>query len=225
MIAARNVIKKYRMGNQIVSALSGVDLEVEPGEIVVVLGTSGSGKTTLLNIAAGLERPTKGELFIDKYKLNQLSERQMTLLRRRYIGFIFQLYNLVPSLTALENAVMPLVFEGVSPKEREKRGKTFLKQLGLGDRLLHRPGELSGGQRQRVAIARALINNPRVIFADEPTGNLDTRTTKEILALLLNIIRENGQTMLMVTHDTEVATYGDRVVEMVDGYITDIYSN
>ncbi len=143
----------------------------------------------------------------------------MAAFRRKYIGFVFQLYNLLPSLTALENAVLPLVFEGVPPREREKRGRELLTQMGLGNRLRHKPGELSGGQRQRVSIARALINNPRIIFADEPTGNLDSKTTEEILELLTTTIREKGQTLLMVTHDTEVAAYGDRIVEMVDGRI------
>jgi putative ABC transport system ATP-binding protein len=219
LIEAQNVIKKYRMGTQVVSVLNNINLKVYPGEIVSILGTSGSGKTTFLNLAAGLERPTKGSIYINDYNLNKISEKRMAAFRRRYIGFVFQLYNLVPSLTALENAVLPLVFEGVPVKEREKRGRELLKQMGLGNRLQHKPAELSGGQRQRVAIARAIINNPRIIFADEPTGNLDSKTTEEILQLLTSTVREKGETLLMVTHDSKVAAYGDRIVEMIDGQI------
>jgi len=221
IITAENLIKKYRLGSQVVSVLNGINLKVYPGEILVILGTSGSGKTTFLNLASGLERPTKGRIIIDGHNLNKISEKNMAAFRRKYIGFVFQLYNLLPSLTALENAILPLIFEGVPPKEREKRGKELLIQLGLGDRLRHKPGELSGGQRQRVSIARALINNPKIIFADEPTGNLDSKTTEEILKLLTATVRQKGQTMLMVTHDPEVAAYGDRIVEMVDGNIID----
>ncbi len=219
IIKAENIIKKYRLGNQVVSVLNGIDLKIYPGEILVILGTSGSGKTTFLNLAAGLERPTRGNIVIEGNNLNKISEKNMAAFRRKYIGFVFQLYNLLPSLTALENVVLPLVFEGIPSREREKRGRDLLKQMGLGDRLRHKPGELSGGQRQRVSIARALINNPRIIFADEPTGNLDSKTTEEILKLLTATVREKGQTLLMVTHDTEVAGYGDRIVEMVDGKI------
>jgi putative ABC transport system ATP-binding protein len=219
IIEAENIIKKYRMGSQIVSVLNNINLKISPGEILTILGTSGSGKTTFLNLAAGLERPTKGNIYIDDHNLNKISEKRMAAFRRKYIGFVFQLYNLVPSLTALENAVLPLVFEGVPTREREKRGRELLKQMGLGNRLRHKPNELSGGQRQRVSIARAMINNPRIIFADEPTGNLDSKTTIEILELLTSTVKEKGQTLVMVTHDIEVADYGDRTVEMVDGEI------
>ena len=219
IIKAVNLIKKYRVGSQVVPVLNNINLNIYPGEILTILGTSGSGKTTFLNLAAGLERPTRGKIMIEGHNLNKISEKNMAAFRRKYIGFVFQLYNLLPSLTALENAVLPLVFEGVPSREREKRGRELLKQMGLGNRLRHKPGELSGGQRQRVSIARALINNPRIIFADEPTGNLDSKTTEEILELLTTTIREKGQTLLMVTHDNEVAAYGDRIVEMVDGRI------
>jgi putative ABC transport system ATP-binding protein len=219
IIEAENIIKKYRMGSQIVSVLNNINLKISPGEILTILGTSGSGKTTFLNLAAGLERPTKGNIYIDGHNLNKISEKRMAAFRRKYIGFVFQLYNLVPSLTALENAVLPLVFEGVPTREREKRGRELLKQMGLGNRLRHKPNELSGGQRQRVSIVRAMINNPRIIFADEPTGNLDSKTTIEILELLTSTVKEKGQTLVMVTHDIEVADYGDRTVEMVDGEI------
>ena len=219
IIKAENIIKKYRMGSQIVPVLNNINLKIPPGEILTILGTSGSGKTTFLNLAAGLERPTKGNIFIDGHNLNKISEKGMAAFRRKYIGFIFQLYNLVPSLTALENAVLPLVFEGIPTREREKRGRELLKQMGLGNRFRHKPNELSGGQQQRVSIVRAMINNPRIIFADEPTGNLDSKTTIEILELLRSTVRKKGQTLVMVTHDIEVAGYGDRTVEMVDGII------
>ncbi len=219
VVKAENIIKRYRLGREVVSVLNGINLNIYPGEVVSILGTSGCGKTTFLNIAAGLERPSKGEISIYDHRLNKVSEKNMAVFRRRYIGFVFQLYNLVPSLTALENAVLPLLFEGVPAREREKRGRELLQQVGLGQRLNHKPGELSGGQRQRVSLARAMINNPRIIFADEPTGNLDSKTTREILELLISTVRERGQTLLMVTHDAEVADYGDRVIEMVDGRI------
>ena len=219
ILQAVNVIKKYRLGNEVVSVLNGITLEMLPGEIVTILGTSGCGKTTFLNIAAGLERPTRGDIMINGHALNKISERKMAVFRRRYIGFVFQLYNLIPSLNALENAILPLVFEGVPAPVREKRGRELLKLMGLGDRLRHKPNELSGGQRQRISLARAMVNNPRVIFADEPTGNLDSQTTGEILQLLISSVRERGQTLLMVTHDREVANHGDRIIEMVDGRI------
>ena len=149
LIKAENIIKKYRMGSHIVSVLNNINLKIYPGEILTILGTSGSGKTTFLNLAAGLERPTKGNIFINGHNLNKISEKRMAAFRRKYIGFVFQLYNLVPSLTALENAVLPLVFEGVPTREREKKGRELLKQMGLGNRLRHKPNELSGGQRQR----------------------------------------------------------------------------
>jgi putative ABC transport system ATP-binding protein len=222
VIEMKNLVKKYRVGSEIVTALAGIDLTVKKGEFLCVLGTSGSGKTTLLNVAAGLERPTKGEIYLNKIPLHSIPEKQMASIRSRYLGFVFQSYNLIPSLTSLENVTLPLIFAKVSKTEREKRGKEILTKLGLGERLLHKPTEMSGGQQQRVSIARALINNPRVIFADEPTGNLDTKTTLEIMNLFVNTIRENGQTLVLVTHDLEIANYADRIIHMIDGKITKI---
>jgi len=219
IIQSIKIIKKYRMGSQIVSVLNGINVNVYPGEIVSILGTSGCGKTTFLNIAAGLERPTNGEIIIDGYNLNKISEKRMAAFRRKYIGFVFQLYNLIPSMNALENVILPMIFEGTSVKEREEKGRELLKIMGLEDRLKHKPNEMSGGQRQRISLARAMINNPRIIFADEPTGNLDSRTTEEILDLLITTAKENKQTLLMVTHDIEVAKHGDRIIEMADGSI------
>lgn len=219
IIRVENIVKKYRLGKEAVSVLNNINLDIFPGEVVSILGTSGCGKTTFLNITAGLERPTKGKIFINDYCLNKISEKYMSSFRRKYIGFVFQFYNLIPSHTALENVVMPLVFEGVPAKIRNKKGREILNQLGLGNRLKHKPNELSGGQRQRVSIARALINNPRIIFADEPTGNLDSKTTEEILKLLISTVRNRGQTLVMVTHDVKVASTADRILEMEDGVI------
>jgi putative ABC transport system ATP-binding protein len=219
IIETVDLVKKYRVGSEIITALNGVNLTVAKGEFICILGTSGSGKTTLLNVASGLERPTSGKISLGGIPLHQVPEKEMAAIRRRYLGFVFQSYNLIPSLTSLENVTLPLVFAGVPPAERERRGKELLIRLGLGDRMQNKPTELSGGQQQRVSIARALINNPRVIFADEPTGNLDTRTTHDIMRLFVETIAEKGQTLVMVSHDEEVAAYAHRVIRMRDGSI------
>jgi putative ABC transport system ATP-binding protein len=218
IIEAENIIKKYRMGSQIVSVLNNINLKIFPGEILTILGTSGSGKTTFLNLAAGLERPTKGNIYIDGHNLNKISEKRWPHSAASISGLFFNSTIWSPPLQPWKMPFCLWYLKG-SPKEREKRGRELLKQMGLGNRLRHKPNELSGGQRQRVSIARAMINNPRIIFADEPTGNLDSKTTIEILELLTSTVREKGQTLLMVTHDIEVADYGDRTVEMVDGCI------
>lgn len=225
VIETVDLVKKYRVGSEIITALNGVNLKVEKGEFLCILGTSGSGKTTLLNVASGLERPTSGKIFLGGLPLHQLPEKEMAAIRRRYLGFVFQSYNLIPSLTSLENVTLPLVFAGVPPAERERRGRELLIRLGLGDRLQNKPTELSGGQQQRVSIARALVNHPRIIFADEPTGNLDTRTTHDIMRLFVETTAENGQTLVMVTHDEEVAAYADRVIRMRDGSIIETIVN
>ncbi len=213
------------MGDEIITALNNVSLSILKGEFLCVLGTSGSGKTTLLHITSGLERPTSGAVCIGSLSLTQIKESQAAAFRRKYMGFIFQSYNLVASLTSLENVALPLIFDGVSIRERDRRAREILTRMGLGDRLNNKPNELSGGQQQRVCIARAIINNPRIIFGDEPTGNLDTRTSAEILTLLTNTIREQQQTLIMVTHDRDVAEHADRVVEMRDGEIVQIMEN
>ncbi|NLT94169.1 MAG: ABC transporter ATP-binding protein [Clostridia bacterium] len=219
IVEVKGLVKKYRVGSEIITALNGVDLQIEKGEFLAIVGTSGSGKSTLLNMMSGLERPTKGEIWINNVLLNKVKEKDMAAFRRSYMGFVFQSFNLLGSLTALENAVLPLVLQGVGSRERTQRGKELLKTLGLEKRMLNKPNQLSGGQQQRVSIARALINNPKIIFADEPTGNLDTKTTKEIMELLTSTIKKNGQTLVMVTHDWDVAAYADRIVHMVDGVI------
>ena len=219
ILELKKVLKKYRVGKETVTALDVVDLCLDVGEFVAILGTSGCGKTTLLNVAAGLERPSRGEVLFRGITLNKLKEKDKVSFRRKQMGFIFQSYNLLPALTALENVALPLLFDGVAVRERQKRAREMLKRVGLGDRAQHKPGELSGGQQQRVCIARALINKPRILFADEPTGNLDTRTTREIMAELQREVQESGQTLLLVTHDREVARFAGRVIEMEDGHI------
>jgi len=219
IIEVKNLIKKYRVGTEIITALNGINLHIQKGEFIAIVGTSGSGKSTLLNMMSGLERPTKGEIWINNVLINKVKEKNMAAFRRNHMGFIFQSYNLLTSLTALENAVLPLILQGVGKKERSTRGREILKILGLEKRMKNKPTQMSGGQQQRVSIARALINQPKIIFADEPTGNLDTKTTKEILELLTTTTKEKGQTLVMVTHDMDVAQYADRIIHMVDGVI------
>jgi putative ABC transport system ATP-binding protein len=219
ILTLREIVKKYRMGDSIVTAVNRVSLTVEEGEFVAVAGTSGCGKTTLLNIAAGLERPTKGEVRFRGVLLNKLKEKEMILFRRRFMGFVFQSYNLLPALTALENVALPLVFAGVARKERQARAMRMLELVGLADRYRHQPMEMSGGQQQRVSIARALVSRPRIIFADEPTGNLDTRTSMEILAHLKEAAKKEGQTLVLVTHDSNVAGAADQIIRMSDGRV------
>ena len=220
LIEIKGLIKKYRVGQEIITALDGVDLTVEEGEFLCILGTSGSGKTTLLHIMAGLERPTRGEVVIKGFNLTKLKEKNMAGFRRKYMGFIFQSYHLLPALTAVENVSLPLIFDGANRKERMKRARDMLVQVGLQDRLKNKPTEMSGGQQQRVCIARAMINNPKILFADEPTGNLDTKTSQEIMTILAEKVKEAGVTLIMVTHDLEIASFADRVIHMVDGRIT-----
>lgn len=219
ILELKNIVKKYRVGHDAITALDGVNLTVEPGEFMAILGTSGCGKTTLLNIAAGLERPTKGEVIFRGVVISKLTEKKMVMFRRKQMGFIFQSYNLLPALTAQENVALPLIFDGLDRRERNRKALRMLAGMGLKDRRLHKPAEMSGGQQQRVSIARALINSPKIIFADEPTGNLDTRTTADILCQLHKAVKENGQTLMMVTHDQDVAQYADRIIQMVDGKI------
>jgi len=217
ILSLHNIVKKYRMGDSIVTAVDHVSISIEEGEFVAIVGTSGCGKTTLMNLSAGLERPTKGEVNFRNIVLSKLREKEMVLFRSRYMGFVFQSYNLLPSLTALENIALPLMFAGVSKKERNSRAMQMLEMMGLSQRWKHKPMEMSGGQQQRVSIARALITHPQLIFADEPTGNLDSRTAREILEKLKVAARNNGQTLVLVTHDREVASFADRLICMSDG--------
>lgn len=221
-IEIKNLTKKYRLGQEIITALDNVNLSIAQGEFLCILGTSGSGKTTLLHIMAGLEKPVRGEVLVRGVSLTKMKEKDMAYFRRKHMGFIFQSYNLIPTLTAVENVALPLIFDGVEKREREKRARDLLIQLGLKERLKNKPTEMSGGQQQRVSIARALVNNPKIIFADEPTGNLDSKTTKEIMDILYERVKASGVTLIMVTHDLELAHYADRVIHMVDGQITKI---
>jgi putative ABC transport system ATP-binding protein len=224
-IECKNVKKIYIMGKEQVEALKGIDLTVQRGEFVALVGKSGSGKSTLLNMLAGLERPTEGEIYLNQEPLHKLSEMKITGVRKRHVGFIFQSYNLLQTRSALENVSLPLLFNRFSDKERHKRGKEMLEAVGLGDRLYHKPNQMSGGQQQRVSIARAFINNPDIVFADEPTGNLDSRTTREVMQIMLEMIKKHNQTFIMVTHDDEMSLYADRIVYIKDGLIDKIKVN
>ncbi|MBU7028964.1 MAG: ABC transporter ATP-binding protein [Theionarchaea archaeon] len=212
---------QFKMGETIVHALRGVSLGIKEGEFVSIVGTSGCGKSTLLNLVGGLMKPTEGKVYVKGEDLTKMNENQLALFRRRYIGFVFQSFNLVNTLTALENVELPLIFSNVSSSERERKVTTLLTDFGLEDRLDHRPAELSGGQQQRVSLARAIINEPEIILADEPTGNLDSKTSQEIMEILYDLNR-GGQTFLVVTHDMDVAHYGNRIVYLSDGQITKI---
>ncbi|MBS1482930.1 MAG: ABC transporter ATP-binding protein [Clostridium sp.] len=221
-ICVRNLYKIYRVGETKFRALDGVDFEIYKGEFVAIVGTSGSGKSTLLNMLAGLEKPTKGEIEIGRVHIEKMTEKQLVTFRRERVGFIFQAYNLLNTMNAVENVALPLSFRGMSKRERLKRAKKFMDLVGVGDQAKHMPNQMSGGQQQRVGIARALVVSPEIIFADEPTGNLDSRTTMEVLRLMQTIVREQGQTLVMVTHDNNLASYADRRIRIVDGKIVAI---
>ena len=219
IIRIRDVKKIYQMGSEAIHAVDGISLNVHQGEVCCLLGKSGSGKSTLLNLMAGLEKPTEGRIIFHKKHMERMDEEQLALFRREYVGFVFQSYNLLPTLTALENVALPLIFRGVSVKERNERAMEMLRAVGLADRAHHKPFEMSGGQQQRVSIARAFVNEPPVVFADEPTGNLDTKTTYEMMDLITGMAKKNNQTLIIVTHDLELAEYADRVVVLQDGKI------
>ncbi|MDR1913388.1 MAG: ABC transporter ATP-binding protein [Clostridiales bacterium] len=224
IIELRGVKKIYRMGPERIPALSDINLCFEKGQIYCLLGTSGSGKSTLLNIIAGLEKPSAGEIIFNGSHIEQMSEKQLALFRQKYVGFVFQSYNLLPTLTALENVTLPLIFCGAPKKIRQRRARAMLKAVGLETRYNHKPSEMSGGQQQRVSIARAFINNPQVIFADEPTGNLDTKTTFDMMDLITGIAHERKQTLIIVTHDIEIAHYADTVIHIRDGLVESVES-
>lgn len=207
------------MGDVDVSALNGVDLQVESGEFMSIMGASGSGKTTLLNLIGALDRPTEGKVRIKGTDISRLNDDELAELRNREIGFVFQFFNLVARMSALKNVEMPMAFAGVSPDERKRRATELLERVGLGDRIDHKPTELSGGEQQRVAIARALVNDPSVVLCDEPTGNVDSKTGKEVMEILRKLNREQQQTFVIVTHDPLVAESVDRIAHMQDGVI------
>lgn len=222
LISIKNVRKIYKMGDEKIMALDDISLDIYRGEIVCFLGKSGSGKSTFLNMVAGLEKPTKGSIIIGGVPLHKLNEDQVTLFRQKNIGFIFQAYNLLPMLTTFENVVYPLLLRGMPKKEREERAKKAIADVGLEGYENRKPNQMSGGQQQRVGIARALVVNPKIIFADEPTGNLDTRTTDVVMNIILERARSNNQTLIIVTHDNSIADYADKVVTIQDGNILKI---
>ncbi len=222
IIRVKNLYKIYRVGETKVRALNGVEFTLYKGEFCAIVGTSGSGKSTLLNMLAGLEKPTKGEIEIGGKHIEKLSERELVTFRREKVGFIFQSYNLLNTMNALENVAMPLSFRGIGRKERLARAKKYMELVGVGRQAKHMPNQMSGGQQQRVGIARALAVNPQIIFADEPTGNLDSKTTMEVLHLMQKIVREQNQTLVMVTHDNNLASYADRRIRIIDGKIVSI---
>jgi putative ABC transport system ATP-binding protein len=221
IVETRLLSKVYGAGAVAVTALHQINLRVEPGAFVAVMGPSGCGKSTLLQLLGGLDRPTSGDVLIEGQALAGLSDDALTALRRRRIGFIFQTYNLLPVLSAAENAALPLALDGLRPAEAQARAATWLERVGLGDRLRHRPGQLSGGQQQRVAVARALVTEPALVLADEPTGNLDSRAADAIAQLLRQVADTWGRSVLMVTHDPRIAAYADRIVFLKDGTIVD----
>lgn len=221
ILEAQSARKQYKLGTVTVDALAGVDLAVNKGEFVAIMGPSGSGKSTLLNLLGGLDQPTGGEVTLAGKKLSVLSDDQITLVRRRNVGFIFQFYNLVPTLSAEENVALPLMIDGKRVQDHRQRIDQLLNLVGIADRRHHKPDELSGGQQQRVAIARAFVSEPSIVLADEPTGNLDSKSGEEILNLLRRSCDELGQTIVMVTHDPKAASYADRIVFLKDGRVVD----
>jgi len=218
VIELENVSKIYQMGHAKVVALKNVNLRINKGEYIAVLGPSGSGKSTLLHMMGILDVPTSGKIYIEGREVSQLSEDERARIRGKKIGFVFQLFNLIPSLTALENAALPMMVYGVEKEERERRARELLEKLGLGERLNHKPSELSGGQRQRVAIARALANNPEVILADEPTGNLESKSGHEVVEIFTKLNKE-GKTVVVVTHDEDIAKHARRIIRIKDGEV------
>ncbi len=221
MIELHDVWRLYHMGGETINALAGIDLKVSEGEFITIVGPSGSGKSTLLNIIGGLDTPTIGRIEVDGQDLSKASDRDLSLYRNKKVGFIFQTFNLQPTHTALENVSLPLMFAKVPLWRRKRIASEVMKTVGLSDRLRHKPNQLSGGERQRVAIARALVNDPKILLADEPTGNLDSKTGEQIMELLTRLNKERGITLLLVTHDVKTADYADRMLRMLDGQIAE----
>ncbi len=222
IIEVSELVKTYLLGRERVRALRGVDFTIRRGEIVIIVGSSGSGKSTLLNMLAGLEKPTRGSIRLLGSDIAKMGERKLAKFRQKHIGFIFQSYNLLPALTALENVSLPLVFRGVDPVQREREAAKLLGAVGLKTHMFHKPTQMSGGQQQRVGIARAFAGSPDIVFADEPTGNLDSKTSIVVMELMLKLAKQRQQTMIMVTHDRSLIDYADRVIDILDGKVQKI---
>jgi len=218
LISIKNLTKTYVLGEQIVNALKGVSLDINKGEYLALMGPSGSGKSTLMNIMGCLDSPSQGEYWLNQKEVSKMSDSELSNVRNEEIGFVFQTFNLLNRMTALENVALPLVYSGISRKNREERAALVLERVGLQDRMQHKPNELSGGQRQRVAVARALVNNPNLLLADEPTGNLDTKTSHEIMALFEEI-HNQGNTIVLVTHEEDIAQHAKSIVRLRDGMV------
>ena len=225
IIQVKNLHKIYTIGKNKVHALNGVSLDIFEGEFCAIVGTSGSGKSTMLNMLAGLEKPTKGEVIIGGEHIEKMNENQLVKFRRDHVGFIFQSFNLLQTMTAQENVALPLVFRGEDKKDRLKKAGDLLDLVGLPDHKKHKPNEMSGGQQQRVGVARALVVDPEIIFADEPTGNLDSNTSKDIMNMMQKVVREQKKTLVMVTHDNHLAGFADRIFHIIDGKIVKIEDN
>jgi len=219
LIKLQDIWKTYQLGKVKLTVLKGINLEIYPGDFVTIMGPSGSGKSTLMYLIGCLDKPTKGEIFLEGKKISQLSEDELSLIRGKKIGFVFQQFNLLSNLNALENVMLPMVFQGIEKKEREERAKKLLRAVNLGNRLYHRPTELSGGEQQRIAIARALANNPEIIVADEPTGNLDSTTGKMIMEIMVDLHKREKKTIVVVTHDPNIANYSRNIINIKDGKI------
>lgn len=225
VIEVKQLYKLYRVGDSIVRALNGVDFEIYEGEFCAIVGTSGSGKSTLLNMLAGLERPTKGEVIISDQHIEKLNEDQLVKFRRDHVGFIFQSFHLLGTMNATENVALPLSFQGVPKAVRMKKADQMLDLVNLKKHKKHYPSQMSGGQQQRVGVARALVVDPEIIFADEPTGNLDSHTSEEVMTLMQQVVRKQKKTLVMVTHDNHLASYADRIFHIIDGEIVKIEDN
>ncbi len=224
VIKIRKIVRNFRLGSETIKVLREIDLDIEKGEYVALMGPSGSGKSTLMNILGCLDTPTSGEYELNGQLVSKLDDNELADIRNKEIGFIFQTFNLLPRSTALDNVILPLIYAGKSKSDRDMMARKALDQVGLSDRMTHKPNELSGGQRQRVAIARALVNNPSILLADEPTGNLDSKTSVEIMGLLHDI-HQNGNTIIIVTHEEDIAQHAHRIIRLRDGVIENDYRN
>ena len=225
LIEVRNVKKTYRVGSVDVQALRGVDLTINRGDICCIIGRSGSGKSTLLNVLAGLEHVTSGEIVIAGKRLDKMTQSELIVFRQKHVGFIFQAFNLMPYYTALENVAFPLSFRGMPVRKRNALAREALKTMGLETHLKHKPSQMSGGQQQRVAIARALVTDPDIVFADEPTGNLDSNTSDDVMRTICDVMRARNKTLVMVTHDPHMAEFADKVIQILDGRVVSIEYN